>query len=44
MVVDCMNEKAFDKIKSCLFKEMKYIVQDDKFIIVMWRTLEEMYL
>ncbi|KAH9770422.1 hypothetical protein KPL71_012370 [Citrus sinensis] len=39
-----MNEKACGHIRSCLTKEVKYLVKDEECAITLWRTLEEKYL
>lgn len=36
-----MNKKAFNQIKSCFFKEVKYTIHDDQCVITLWLTLEE---
>ncbi|KAH9782808.1 Integrase catalytic domain-containing protein [Citrus sinensis] len=41
---DHMNEKACGQIRSCLTKEVKYLVKDEEFAMTLWRTLEEKYL
>ncbi|KAH9764742.1 hypothetical protein KPL70_001639 [Citrus sinensis] len=41
---DRMNEKAYGQIKSCLTKEVKYLVKDEECAVTLWRTLEEKYL
>ncbi|KAH9684587.1 hypothetical protein KPL70_013604 [Citrus sinensis] len=41
---DRMNEKACGQIRSCLSKEVKYLVKDDECAMTLWRTLEEKYL
>ena len=40
---DCTNEKTCSKIRSCLTKEMKYLVKDER-AMTLWRTLEKTYL
>ena len=39
-----MNEKASGQIRSCLTKEVKYLVKDKECAMTLWRTLEEKYL
>ncbi|KAH9672463.1 hypothetical protein KPL70_017737 [Citrus sinensis] len=39
-----MNEKACGQIRSCLTKEVKYLVKDEECAVTLWRTLEEKYL
>ena len=39
---DRMNEKACGQIRSCLTKEVKYLVKDEECAVTLWRTLEEM--
>ena len=39
-----MNEKACGQIRSCLTKEVKYLVKDEECAMTLWRTLEEEYL
>ena len=41
---DRMNEKACGQIRSCLIKEVKYLVKDEECAVTLWRTLEEKYL
>ncbi|KAH9752632.1 hypothetical protein KPL71_014771 [Citrus sinensis] len=41
---DRMNEKACGQIRSCLTKEVKYLVKDEECAVTLWRTLEEKYL
>ncbi|KAH9684220.1 hypothetical protein KPL71_027928 [Citrus sinensis] len=41
---DRMNEKACGHIRSCLTKEVKYLVKDEECAMTLWRTLEEKYL
>ncbi|KAH9751443.1 hypothetical protein KPL71_014298 [Citrus sinensis] len=41
---DRMNEKACGQIRSCLTKEVKYLVKDEECAMTLWRTLEEKYL
>ncbi|KAH9793687.1 hypothetical protein KPL71_004622 [Citrus sinensis] len=41
---DHMNEKACGQIRSCLTKEVKYLVKDEECAMTLWRTLEEKYL
>ncbi|KAH9669066.1 Integrase catalytic domain-containing protein [Citrus sinensis] len=41
---DHMNEKAYGHIRSCLTKEVKYLVKDKECAMTLWRTLEEKYL
>ncbi|KAH9657504.1 hypothetical protein KPL70_023101 [Citrus sinensis] len=41
---DRMNEKACGHIRSCLTKEVKYLVKDEECAVTLWRTLEEKYL
>ncbi|KAH9671777.1 retrovirus-related pol polyprotein from transposon TNT 1-94-like protein [Citrus sinensis] len=41
---DRMNEKACDQIRSCLTKEVKYLVKDEECAVTLWYTLEEKYL
>ncbi|KAH9699247.1 hypothetical protein KPL71_024272 [Citrus sinensis] len=41
---DRMNEKACGQIRSCLTKEVKYLVKDEQCAVTLWRTLEEKYL
>ncbi|KAH9752745.1 Integrase catalytic domain-containing protein [Citrus sinensis] len=38
---DRMNEKAYGQIRSCLTKEVKYLVKDEECAVTLWRTLEE---
>ncbi|KAH9727035.1 Integrase catalytic domain-containing protein [Citrus sinensis] len=38
---DRMNEKACGQIRSCLTKEVKYLVKDEECVVTLWRTLEE---
>ena len=33
---DCMNKKTLDHIKSCLFIEVKYVVQNDVCFITLY--------
>ncbi|KAH9718140.1 hypothetical protein KPL71_022099 [Citrus sinensis] len=40
---DRMNEKACGQIRSCLTKEVKYLVKDKECAVTLWRTLEEKY-
>ena len=39
-----MNEKVCGHIRSCLTKEVKYLVKDEECAVTLWRTLEEKYL
>ncbi|KAH9697268.1 Integrase catalytic domain-containing protein [Citrus sinensis] len=41
---DLMNEKTCGQIRSCLTKEVKYLVKDEECPMTLWRTLEEKYL
>ncbi|KAH9657711.1 hypothetical protein KPL70_023190 [Citrus sinensis] len=41
---DRMNEKACGQIRSCLTKEVKYLVKNEECAVTLWRTLEEKYL
>ncbi|KAH9722810.1 hypothetical protein KPL70_006849 [Citrus sinensis] len=41
---DRMNEKACAQIRSCLTKEVKYLVKDEECAVTLWRTLEKKYL
>ncbi|KAH9670687.1 retrovirus-related pol polyprotein from transposon TNT 1-94-like protein [Citrus sinensis] len=41
---DRMNERASGQIRSCLTKEVKYLVKDEECAMTLWRTLEEKYL
>ncbi|KAH9734322.1 hypothetical protein KPL71_017332 [Citrus sinensis] len=41
---DRMNKKACGQIRSCLTKEVKYLVKDEECAVTLWRTLEEKYL
>ncbi|KAH9714714.1 Integrase catalytic domain-containing protein [Citrus sinensis] len=41
---DRINEKACGQIRSCLTKEVKYLVKDEECAVTLWRTLEEKYL
>ncbi|KAH9753489.1 Integrase catalytic domain-containing protein [Citrus sinensis] len=41
---DRMNEKACGQIRSCLTKEVKYLVKDEECAVTLWCTLEEKYL
>ncbi|KAH9726578.1 Integrase catalytic domain-containing protein [Citrus sinensis] len=41
---DRMNEKTCGQIRSCLIKEVKYLVKDEECAVTLWRTLEEKYL
>ncbi|KAH9779099.1 Integrase catalytic domain-containing protein [Citrus sinensis] len=41
---DRMNEKACGQIRSCLTKEVKYLVKDKECVMTLWRTLKEKYL
>ncbi|KAH9768967.1 Integrase catalytic domain-containing protein [Citrus sinensis] len=41
---DRMNEKACGQIKTCLTKEVKYLVKDEECAVTLWCTLEEKYL
>ena len=41
---DRMNEKICGQIRSCLTKEVKYLVKDEECAVTLWRTLEEKYL
>ncbi|KAH9727063.1 retrovirus-related pol polyprotein from transposon TNT 1-94-like protein [Citrus sinensis] len=41
---DRMNEKACGQIRSCLTKEVKYLVKDEECAVTLWRTLEDKYL
>ncbi|KAH9666498.1 hypothetical protein KPL70_020662 [Citrus sinensis] len=41
---DRMNEKTCGQIRSCLTKEVKYLVKDEECVVTLWRTLEEKYL
>ncbi|KAH9782717.1 Integrase catalytic domain-containing protein [Citrus sinensis] len=41
---DRMNEKACGQIRSCLTKEVKYLVKDEECAVTLWRTFEEKYL
>ncbi|KAH9725397.1 hypothetical protein KPL70_007865 [Citrus sinensis] len=41
---DRMNEKACGQIRSCLTKEVKYLVKDEECAMTLWHTLEEKYL
>ncbi|KAH9650145.1 hypothetical protein KPL70_026248 [Citrus sinensis] len=41
---DRMNEKACGQIRSCLTKEVKYLVKDEECAVTLWHTLEEKYL
>ncbi|KAH9726277.1 Integrase catalytic domain-containing protein [Citrus sinensis] len=38
---DRMNEKACGQIRSCLTKEVKYLVKDEECAVTLWRTLEK---
>ena len=40
---DRMNEKACGQIRSCLTKEVKYLVKDEECTMTLWRTLKEKY-
>ncbi|KAH9751460.1 hypothetical protein KPL71_014309 [Citrus sinensis] len=39
-----MSEKACVQIRSCMTKEVKYLVKDEECAMTLWRTLEEKYL
>ncbi|KAH9754792.1 Integrase catalytic domain-containing protein [Citrus sinensis] len=41
---DRMNEKAYGQIRSCLTKEVNYLVKDEECTMTLWCTLEEKYL
>ncbi|KAH9782773.1 retrovirus-related pol polyprotein from transposon TNT 1-94-like protein [Citrus sinensis] len=41
---DRMNEKACGQIRSCLTKEVKYLVKNEECAVTLWCTLEEKYL
>ena len=43
-IQDRTNEKACSQIISCLTKEVKYQVKDEKCVMTLWRTLEEKHL
>ncbi|KAH9666242.1 Integrase catalytic domain-containing protein [Citrus sinensis] len=43
-IYDRMNEKTYGQIRSCLTKEVKYLVKDEECAVTLWRTLEEKYL
>ncbi|KAH9754532.1 Integrase catalytic domain-containing protein [Citrus sinensis] len=38
---DRMNKKACGQIRSCLTKEVKYLVKDEECAMTLWRTLEK---
>ena len=41
---DRMNEKIRGQIRSCLTKELKYLMKDEECVIVLCRTLNKKYL
>ncbi|KAH9781794.1 Integrase catalytic domain-containing protein [Citrus sinensis] len=41
---DRMNEKVCGQIRSCLTKEVKYLVKDEECAVTLWRILEEKHL
>ncbi|KAH9697402.1 Integrase catalytic domain-containing protein [Citrus sinensis] len=41
---DRMNEKACGQIRSCLTKEVKYLVKDEECVMTLWRSLGKKYL
>ena len=43
-IQDRVNEKACSQIRSCLSKEVKYLVKDEECAVTLWHILEEKYL